>query len=1097
MQTSRVLVVTLITLVTSNSAIDQSSPSLDRGHPSPDTQRDGVKRGSGIEDTSAFVGFLFNYSIPHNAFIGDISQYEVTEAGEGSLPSWLHFDPSSRSFKGVPQPPDVGLVYICVKAVGKKPALGGLRSVAKDVFSIDVVAETPASFTCLEKESVTLGTVFVDLTISQLQPLELVKILDSVASSIELPSSSLRLTAVVQRDNPFENSILFAGKGDSLKQSQHGARIQFRIGCSAEDATKDNSLVRYLRENSAGGELSDIIGFPVIGWEVTGDHPPRNKRHVTPYMPTPVPGVRITHRPKHTQRVEETESSEDSVPEQRIVPTMVSPFYFQPTNHHNHHRHRHGEDPLRRESFPKPAVVSPTLHYHPFPSGRNIYGTPLPTPVPYPGRPTTFVVQPSQEFVEDTIDRLRPSIAIITEDVRSRWFIPTTDYLTVDLKPTGSRITVEPTKQIPQAPNFKPTVSNRMKKLSLVAGKAWSYAIPRDTFIDLEDGNTRDLKLMFMTSQRASIPPNSWIQFDPENQMMYALPFNDNAGTYEFVLEAMDSEGASTFERVELHVWPHPSYELFNHEFIMTVRYNKWQYPVGIDWQIEVLNRISRLFEHSDNSLISVKTVTLDPVKIVWVNDSLPVDRCPFEEIKRIYDTISTSDRQPTKEMKKFMLPEFRIQDIGVKFNGSCKGVVTSPAPPPNFPPRLRNPINRINATVGDVIKYKIPDETFYDFEDGSTRHLRLTLLTREKLQLPKSSWLQFDSRNQELYGIAMESDVGEHYYQLNAIDSDGYPVPDNFVVQVHPLSFRKKPPVEFSIHVDEDFEKFIADASRQTLLAGKIARLYGDMTPQYLMIINITKGSVVYSWSNKTLPKDFCPKDRIDKLVKYLVNEDGSLSVNLIQVMEPEFRVTSADAIPKGVCLGGPSGVPPTFVTITTTTPHPDVSEVPIEPTTKTATDEDIYITTIVPAVVIAVMLLIAAIVAYFLYRKKRKGKMGLGDKDFIGSGVPVVFAGELEEQKPDLGKAPAIMKNEKPPLSADHILGSLPFRRGTAAVRDSTPQTAAKTGRERSERSSRERKETAALYQPPPPFTSSRENKSTRPKSTATYRQPTYVPP
>ncbi|GIY61165.1 alpha-dystroglycan [Caerostris extrusa] len=160
-------------------------------------------------------------------------------------------------------------------------------------------------------------------------------------------------------------------------------------------------------------------------------------------------------------------------------------------------------------------------------------------------------------------------------------------------------------------------------------------------------------------------------------------------------------------------------------------------------------------------------------------------------------------------------------------------------------------------------------------------------------------------------------------------------------------------------------------------------------------------------------------------------------------------------------MCLGG---APPTFVTITTTTPAPPPPE-DLEPTLRTSTDDDIYITTIVPAIVIAVMLVIAAIVAYFLYWKKRKGKMSLGDKDFIGSGVPVVFAGELEEQKPDLGKAPAIMKNEKPPLSSDYLFN--PFRRGTATVRDSAPPTAAKT---RDVPPLRERKDTSSLYKPPP---------------------------
>lgn len=57
--------------------------------------------------------------------------------------------------------------------------------------------------------------------------------------------------------------------------------------------------------------------------------------------------------------------------------------------------------------------------------------------------------------------------------------------------------------------------------------------------------------------------------------------------------------------------------------------------------------------------------------------------------------------------------------------------------------------------------------DTFYDPEDGSTRSLRLSLLTMDRSQVPPMNWLQFDVKNQEFYGTPMREDEGRKEYQL------------------------------------------------------------------------------------------------------------------------------------------------------------------------------------------------------------------------------------------------------------------------------------------------------------------------------------------
>jgi neurexin len=57
--------------------------------------------------------------------------------------------------------------------------------------------------------------------------------------------------------------------------------------------------------------------------------------------------------------------------------------------------------------------------------------------------------------------------------------------------------------------------------------------------------------------------------------------------------------------------------------------------------------------------------------------------------------------------------------------------------------------------------------DTFYDPEDGSTRSLKLSLLTMDRTQVPLTNWLQFDVKNQEFFGTPMLGDEGRREYQL------------------------------------------------------------------------------------------------------------------------------------------------------------------------------------------------------------------------------------------------------------------------------------------------------------------------------------------
>lgn len=93
-----------------------------------------------IADQSTIVGNFFSFTFPFNTFTdadGDVLTYSATLEGGAALPTWLTFDPVSRSFSGTPGPGDTGAYNISVTATDGK---GGSVS---DVFALTVTSNPP------------------------------------------------------------------------------------------------------------------------------------------------------------------------------------------------------------------------------------------------------------------------------------------------------------------------------------------------------------------------------------------------------------------------------------------------------------------------------------------------------------------------------------------------------------------------------------------------------------------------------------------------------------------------------------------------------------------------------------------------------------------------------------------------------------------------------------------------------------------------------------------------------------------------------------------------------------------------------------------
>lgn len=626
-----------------------------------------------------------------------------------------------------------------------------------------------------------------------------------------------------------------------------------------------------------------------------------------------------------------------------------------------------------------------------------------------------------------------------------------------------------------------PRVEKRIQKTAVTAGKPFSITIDQNVFYDEED--KYDLKLELLDKQGNVLQSSTWIRFNSQKREIYGLPLDDDVSRYEFKLRATDSSGEFVDESVEITVQQHKGSRNANHEIIIQISLLA-QYESPIDWQTRLIRGIVEAV--GGNSLGDVVVREIRPSNVrdrgytfVYTNETMPKNHCPKAELEELM-------KQLTKHsLNQLMDKEIHVRSVEKDLIGPCQETTTHHHPhhimPPsskeNFPPTVKNPIDRISAVVGQLLTFKVPMDTFYDPEDFTDLKMSLVHGDDRKTTLEESNWLQFDAKNQEFYGVPSPTDVGSHQYILVAEDRAGLKSNDALVVEVTNLHQKQRGDygATFEYELDIKLEQFQNSPAVKRKFIERIANIFRDSNTDNVIIKSVKKIQYVGRTSvviqNATLyraPGSPCPESDIKMLKSILLHKDSSIrdAVKSEIGSASEFNVQKINVAAVGKCLErDPIALP--------------------EPTAPAEEEEeahgagiggfmsqDMLITYVLPAVIILLMLLIALLIAACLmYKRRNTGKMELGDDDerrsFRSKGIPVIFQDELDEKPEIVTKSPIIMKEEKPPL--------LP-RYGNSGVDDHEdvdeyhrPQPISMGNRE-----SRGKSPVTPSYRKPPPYVS-----------------------
>ncbi|XP_043643037.1 uncharacterized protein LOC122613097 isoform X3 [Drosophila teissieri] len=591
--------------------------------------------------------------------------------------------------------------------------------------------------------------------------------------------------------------------------------------------------------------------------------------------------------------------------------------------------------------------------------------------------------------------------------------VATTTAATPESSSSGTFVSTDYMEPQPEE-NSPPIIKTRLQKLAVTSGKAFTFHVLPETFYDAEDqGN---LRLALTDKDGHELKANSWLQFNADKRELYGLPLDDTVSRWQYRLSATDSGNASVTETVEISVQQHRAVRTINHEISVFVRINE-KPGHNIDWQLKLINAVARTLDDSTNSAVVVRDIRLTPhdphsATLVYFNETLPTSECPEKELK---DIIARLDANRLSDL---VQPQLGIKSITGQLIGSCQKDLTQVKPTQhmtkNVPPMPRNQVDRVNASLGQLLVYKVPADTFYDANDNQ---LTLTLKTRDHLELSPRHWLQFDSKNEEFYGIPKSGDIGSEEYLLVAEDSGGLSAHDALVVVVSPAPKRDFG-FFFKAYLSIKHERFNADLQRK--FVERVAKLNGDATTGQIQIRSITthhdSDGTIVNFYNTTLYRkhNSCREKEVAMTRSVYLNSDLSLREAAKRALGPELNLTNFSVVPFSIC----------HLTANIDTNQLDyIPSRPEEPTHKSSFGDDYMITFVWPIVIIVTMLVAASIIACCLHWcRQRSGKMELGDeeerKSFRAKGIPVIFQDEYEE-KPEIGnKSPVILKDEKPPL-------------------------------------------------------------------------------
>ena len=313
--------------------------------------------------------------------------------------------------------------------------------------------------------------------------------------------------------------------------------------------------------------------------------------------------------------------------------------------------------------------------------------------------------------------------------------------------------------------------------------------------------------------------------------------------------------------------------------------------------------------------------------------------------------------------------------------------------------------MEQITSKLGTFFELIVPEDTFYDQEDGNTRKINVSLYMGDGATITPASWTQFDKATQKIYGLPLAKDLTDQpaEFYLLAEDSGGLKARDAFQIAIDTTNVADIS-YKFILRFTQDFTTFMLATSNYIDVVDKFGAYYGDTSSSLVTITNLHSGSVVMSVTNNTIPQDVCRNVTIMQLYEK-INQNGHLNVDFVRAMHP-WVISQTELKWQGVCVESPV----------------NATE---DPTLDPAIAGGGTNAGVIVAVVLVLLIVIAILILLFCLWRRRKAQKGQylpeDEKPIFGKNrKPVLLENELElRDKSTRPKRPTVLPKDLDPYT------------------------------------------------------------------------------
>ena len=135
-----------------------------------------------------------------------------------------------------------------------------------------------------------------------------------------------------------------------------------------------------------------------------------------------------------------------------------------------------------------------------------------------------------------------------------------------------------------------------------------------------------------------------------------------------------------------------------------------------------MLDKVQRLFGDRKPTNIIVREARDNPYVFGWTNDTLTDQSCPKGRIRDLFNVLidgpndGANKGKPSRQLRALLGDKVYAKEVRLTYLGTC--LYNEPSNPlnPSLPgtddsvPIMRNPIDRINITAGELLRYKVPE---------------------------------------------------------------------------------------------------------------------------------------------------------------------------------------------------------------------------------------------------------------------------------------------------------------------------------------------------------------------------------------------------